>query len=93
VPLVSGGTLAKTGNSNLSYFNDARANARIEAASTSRGEDRTRAWAELDADLMRANPPLAAFVHDNGRNFISKSFGCFLLHPVYGVDLAVACKK
>jgi hypothetical protein len=29
----------------------------------------------------------------NSRAFISKSFGCFLYHPIYGVDIAAACKK
>jgi hypothetical protein len=30
---------------------------------------------------------------DFRRPLISKSFGCFLFHPVYGVDIAAACKK
>ena len=53
---------------------------------------RRRAWADLDVDLMRNNPPWAPF--STGRaSFVSASFGCFLSHPVYGVDLAAACKK
>jgi hypothetical protein len=36
---------------------------------------------------------VAPIVHTNNRAFISRSFGCFLLHPLYGVDIAAACKK
>jgi ABC-type oligopeptide transport system substrate-binding subunit len=86
VPLLSG-------NVNLSYFDDAKTNARIAAAGRLTGEARRRAWAKLDVDLMRTNPPWAPFIHTNGRNFVSRSFGCYVAHPVYGVDLAAACKK
>jgi hypothetical protein len=91
--LLNGANLRKAGNKNLSYLNDPKVNARIAAASTLTGEARRSAWAELDVDLMRTNPPLAPFIHSTARVFVSKSFGCFLYHPVYGVDLAAACKK
>jgi hypothetical protein len=68
-------------------------NARIEAASKLTGEARRKAWAELDFDLMRNDPPLVPFLHFAARDFVSKSFGCFLANPVYGVDLAAACKR
>jgi hypothetical protein len=42
---------------------------------------------------MRDNPPWAPFLHRNQRNFVSKSVGCFFLHPVYREDLAAICKK
>jgi ABC-type transport system substrate-binding protein len=92
-PLLNGTNLRQTGNTNLSYFDDPETNVRIEAANRLTGEARSRAWAELDIDLMRTNPPWAPFIHAAGRAFISKSFGCFLTNPVYGVDLAAACKK
>jgi hypothetical protein len=57
------------------------------------GEARRRAWAELDVDLMRTNPPWAPFIHGTRRDFISKSFGCYLPHPWEAVDFAAACKK
>jgi ABC-type oligopeptide transport system substrate-binding subunit len=93
VPLASGTRLRKTGNNNTSYFNDPTANATIKAAERKRGKTRRKAWADLDVDLMRNNPPWAPFVHTLARDFVSASFGCFLFHPVYWVDLAVACKK
>jgi ABC-type transport system substrate-binding protein len=92
-PLLNGRKLRQTGNTNFSYFDDPQVNARIAGAGRLTGEARRRAWAALDADLMRNEPPWAPFINGNRRAFISKSFGCFLLHPVYGVDLAAACKK
>ena len=56
-PLASGTTLRKEGNSNVAYFNDPKINARIAAASLKRGAARRDAWADLDVDLMRDNPP------------------------------------
>jgi len=92
-PILNGKDLGPTGNLNVSYFDDPQTNARIEAASRLTGEARRKAWADLDVDLMRDNPPVAPIIHINTRAFISKSFGCFLMHPFYGVDIAAACKK
>ena len=74
-------------------LDDPRVNARIEAANRLTGEARRRAWADLDVDLMRDNPPWAPFLHLQGRTFVSQSLGCFLDHPVYGLDFAAVCKK
>jgi ABC-type transport system substrate-binding protein len=85
--------LSATGNFNLAYFRDPRVTARMEAANSLAGEARRKAWADLDVDLMRDNPPWAPIVHLNSRVFISRSLDCFLQHPLYGFDLAAACKK
>jgi len=85
--------LRETGNLNLSYFRDPRVSARMEAANSLTGEARRKAWADLDVDLMRDNPPWAPIVHHTSRRFVSRSFGCFVDHPVYGIDFAAACKK
>jgi peptide/nickel transport system substrate-binding protein len=96
-PILNGkdlGPMGSTGNINTSYFDDPEANVRIEAASRLTGEAaRREAWADLDVDLMRNNPPVAPILHSNTRAFVSKSFGCFSMHPFYGVDIAAACKK
>jgi hypothetical protein len=43
---------------------------------------------------MRTNPPWAPFASQTTRNFVSRSLGCIIVHPVYsGVDLAAACKR
>jgi peptide/nickel transport system substrate-binding protein len=92
-PLLNGDNITATGNQNVSYFDEPAVNARIRAANELSGDARRRAWADLDADLMRDDPPWAPFFHTTRANFVSRSFGCFLSHPFYGVDIAAACKK
>ena len=85
--------LRTTGNSNYPYFVRPWVTRRMEAASRLTGPARRKAWADLDADLMRDDPPWAPIVHNAYRTFVSPSFGCLVDHPVYGVDFAAACKK
>ena len=93
-PLLNGENLGSlTGNSNYSYLDDPVVNARIDAANRKTGDARRRAWADLDVDLMRNDPPWAPFLNDASRDFVSPSFGCFVFNPVMGVDIAAACKK
>jgi ABC-type oligopeptide transport system substrate-binding subunit len=88
VPLLAHGSAR--GGVNL---DDPLVNARIEAANGLTGEARRKAWADLDVDLMRDNPPWIPLYHPNHRSFVSRSHGCVLHHPVYTFDLAAACKK
>jgi ABC-type oligopeptide transport system substrate-binding subunit len=74
-------------------LDDSRVRRRLEAASRLTGEARSRAWADLDADLMRDNPPWAPFMHLNNRTLVSKSLGCFYNHPLYRVDIVSVCKR
>ena len=90
---LHGTSIGQPGHLNLSYFDDPRVNARITAADSSSGAARRRAWADLDRDLMRNNPPWAPYFHTTRAEFVSPSFGCFLWHPLYGVDIAAACKR
>jgi ABC-type oligopeptide transport system substrate-binding subunit len=93
VPLL-GRNLDRAGHANWSYFVDPAVNARIAAANRLDGDARRRAWAALEADLMRSNPPWAPFAHATTRHFVSRSLGCIVLHPAYGgFDLGAACKK
>ena len=48
---------------------------------------------DLDADVMRDDPPWAPFLNVARRDFVSKSFGCYFLHPVYRLDIAATCKE
>jgi hypothetical protein len=66
---------------------------RIDAANRLTGTARRNAWADLDVDLMRDNPPWAPYAHTQNSVFVSRSTGCVLGHPVYGFDIAAACKK
>ena len=92
-PNLDGRSIQATGNLNVAYFDDPRTNARIDAANMLTNEARRTAWEDLDGDLMRDNPPWAPLYHTFSRAFVSKSFGCFLYHPIYGVDIAAACKR
>jgi len=92
-PLLNGRNLAPTGNSNTSYFDEPRINARIATANSLKGQARRKAWANLDVDLMRNDPPWAPFVHGTRLDLVSPSFGCYLFQPVYQLDFAAACKK
>ena len=68
VPLLYRGSGAQGVN-----LDDPRVNARIEAANRLSGEARRKAWADLDVDLMRDNPPWAPLVHNQIRTFVSQS--------------------
>ena len=85
--------LGRGGAANFVNVDDPGLRRRMEAASLLTGDVRGSAWADLDADLMRDNPPWAPIMHLNARAFVSRSLGCFVEHPLYRVDLAAVCKK
>jgi ABC-type oligopeptide transport system substrate-binding subunit len=93
-PLLYGPNIAKSGNSNVAYFDVPKYNREIDAADSLEGTARRRAWTDLDAEMMRDDPPYAPFMLITFRDFISKSYGCFIVQPALGrPDLAAACKK
>ena len=85
--------LGRGGAANFVNVDDPGLRRRMEAANLLTGDARGSAWADLDADLMRDNPPWAPIMHLNARAFVSRSLGCFVEHPLYRVDLAAVCKK
>jgi peptide/nickel transport system substrate-binding protein len=93
-PLLDGNNLKPTGNQNKAYFDRPQWNQEIERIDGLRGEARRGAWAALDAELMRDDPPWAPVMNNAAREFVSKSFGCYVFQPVLGhLDIAAACKK
>jgi ABC-type oligopeptide transport system substrate-binding subunit len=92
-PLLNGKNIQQTSNSNESYFNDPVYNAKIEKIANMSGSARRNAWAALDGDLMKNAVPWAPFLNITIRDFVSRSTGCYLYHPVWEFDLAAACKK
>lgn len=91
---LDGRNIRPTDNTNYAYFDRTRYNRRIAAIDRLRGRARRKAWADLDVELMRNDPPWAPITNDFRRDFISESFGCYLLQPVLSrVDLVAACKK
>jgi oligopeptide transport system substrate-binding protein len=92
-PLLNGNNLKQTGNQNIAYFDRPKWNREIERIDRLTGGTRRRAWAKLDVEMMRDDPPLAPFRNAILRVFVSTSFGCYVFHPVFGLDIAAACKK
>jgi peptide/nickel transport system substrate-binding protein len=91
---LDGRNIRPKGNGNVAYFNRARYNRRIAAIDRLRGRARRKAWADLDVELMRNDPPWAPVTNFARRDFVSKSFGCYVFQPVFSrVDLVAACKK
>jgi ABC-type oligopeptide transport system substrate-binding subunit len=85
--------LAPDGVGNVARFDDPGIRRRVEAAERVTGKARKNAWAALELELMRDNPPWAPFMHTRTRAFVSRSLGCFVEHPIYRVDLVAVCKK
>ena len=93
-PLLYGPGITKSGNQNIAYFDRPRYNREIDRIDSLAGLARRKAWADLDAQMMRNDPPFAPFMELAARDFVSKSFGCYVFQPVIGrPDLAAACKK
>jgi ABC-type oligopeptide transport system substrate-binding subunit len=93
-PLLNGNNLRRKGNLNEARFDRPKYNRKIERIDRMRGEQRRRAWANLDVEMMRDDPPWAPVMNGAQRDFVSKSFGCYLFQPIAGhFALGVACKK
>src|SRR6266498_5569250 len=90
-PLLDGNNLKPTGNFNIAYFDRPKYNRAIERIDRLTGAARRRAWAALDVEMMRDDPPWAAFLNGARADFVSRSFGCYVLQPVLGrLDIAAA---
>jgi peptide/nickel transport system substrate-binding protein len=88
--LLAGTSILPDNNVNLSYFNEARWNARMAAANKQFGAKRLQAYAILDRDLMKGPAPIAPYVNTNARVLVSSRLHNFIYHKVYGTDLAAA---
>jgi ABC-type oligopeptide transport system substrate-binding subunit len=92
--LLDGRKIHRMDNTNFAYFDRAEYNRRIAAIERLRGLARRKAWADLDVELTRKDPPWAPYGNTVRRDFVSKSFGCYVFQPaVSRVDLVAACKR
>jgi hypothetical protein len=83
-----------TGNSNVSYLDDAVVNARLARADRLTGSARERAFGRIAADLARNQAPMAVFSQPYQAEFVSKRLGCLTEQPVFGgLDLAALCLR
>jgi DNA-binding SARP family transcriptional activator/ABC-type transport system substrate-binding protein len=92
--LFDGSLLRATGNTNVSYFDDAAVNARLARADRLSGRARERAFGRIAADLARNQAPIAVFSQPYQAEFVSKRLGCLTEQPVFGgLDLAALCLR
>jgi peptide/nickel transport system substrate-binding protein len=91
--LLDGRTIQAANNVNFSYFNDPAFNKKMDEAAAKTGEDRDRAYADLDADIAGNAVPLAAWSVPNNIDFFSARVGCQLFQPVYFMDLGALCLR
>jgi ABC-type oligopeptide transport system substrate-binding subunit len=92
--LLDGTNIQAANNNNMSYFNDPAWNKKLKAASLLSGDERGKAYSELDRGIMKDAAPLAPFITQNARILVSEDVGCYSFQPVYGTsNLVAVCKK
>ena len=93
--LLDGTQVTNSQHNNYAYFNVAKYNQQMSAASLLTGSKRGTAYAALDASMMKDNPPWAPLVNSNDRNFMSARVGCLTLNMAQGGGplLNVMCLK
>ena len=89
--LFDGRTIGQPSSGNASYFNSPKYNRLLERASRLSGEERYKAYGELDVQLSRDAAPAIPFAALNGVTFVSPRVGCIVLNPV--LDLTAVCLK
>ena len=75
------------------HFNDPALTRRMRQAATLSGDSRRQAYAQLDEDLTREDPPSAAWGIGTLRDFFSARAGCQIYQPIYGIDLGSLCLR
>jgi ABC-type transport system substrate-binding protein len=82
--LLDGTTIQDKNNSNYAYFNNAKYNRAMKAASKLTGQARYTAYGNLDVDIMKNAAPWTPIFNYTSRDFISPRVENFIFHPVYG---------
>lgn len=91
--LLSGTSIEPDRNVNLSYFNEASWNKRMDQAAKQFGAARLHAYSVLDRDLMRGPAPVAPYINTNARILVSSRVTNYVYHKVYGTDFAAISLK
>ena len=93
--LLDGAQVTQPQHNNYAYFNVAKYNKEMTAASLLTGPKRGTAYAVLDGNMMRNNPPWAPLVNSNDRIFLSARVGCVTINEIAGTGplLNVLCLK
>jgi peptide/nickel transport system substrate-binding protein len=91
--LLDGRRLQADNNVNVSYFNNATYNARMDKAYALAGQARLNAYALLDRDLMKDQAPVASYIATNARWLTSTKVGCYGFTSIQGNLLTQLCTK
>ena len=82
--LLDGTQVTNPQQNNYAYFNIAKYNKQMMAASLLVGSARGTAYATLDAAMMKNDPPWAPLVNSNDRSFMSQRLGCITINQATG---------
>jgi len=93
--LLDGKQVLNPQHNNYAYFNVAKYNQQMLQASLLVGNARGTAYAGLDSELMKNNPPWAPLVDSNDRTFLSGRVACVTINTAAqaGPLLNVLCRK
>ena len=93
--LLDGRTIQDKNNNNYSYWNDAKYNKLMTAASQLTGQARYTAYGKLDVDIMKNAAPWIPMFNFTSRDFVGPRVENVIYHPVYGhlIINAMAIKK
>lgn len=91
--LLDGRRIQADHNVNVSYFNNAAMNARMDKANSLSGAARLTAYGLLDRDLMKDHAPVAPYISTNARIFVSAGVGCYGYTSIQGSLLTKICKR
>lgn len=93
--LLDGNQITNSQHNNYAYWNVAKYNKQMLAASILVGDKRGVAYAALDGDIMKTNPPWAPLVNSNDRTFLSSRVGCVVINTAAasGPSLNLLCRK
>ena len=82
--LLDGAQVGNPQHNNYAYYNSAKFNKQMTAASLLVGDTRGSAYAALDGNMMREDPPWAPLVNSNDRSFMSARVGCIVINEAHG---------
>ena len=93
--LLDGRNIQERNNNNYSYWNNAKYNRLMDAASKLTGKARYAAYGKLDVDISKNAAPWIPVYTYTSRDFVSPRVENFIFHPVYGrgVINAMAIKR
>jgi peptide/nickel transport system substrate-binding protein len=91
--LFAGGRIRPADSFEISRFDNPRWNQLLAEAARLRAPARYRAYAQLDAGLVRQQAPAIVYAYLASSDFFSARVGCQVYQPVYGIDLAALCLR